>query len=45
MVSCFGCNGIIFGIINTFGFLFVKMRVDLDEAGVEDVATKTCKSS
>ena len=43
MVSCFTCNGIIFGIINTFGILFVKLRTDLEAAGVEDAALKCCK--
>ena len=40
LVSCFLVNGIIFGIINTFGILFVQLKIDLDEAGVEDAATK-----
>lgn len=40
MVSCFVCNGVIFGIINTFGILFVKLRTDLEAAGVEDAALK-----
>jgi hypothetical protein len=43
MVTCFLCNGIIFGIINTFGILFVKLRADLEAAGVEDAAFKCCK--
>ena len=40
LVSCFLVNGIIFGIINPFGILFVQLKIDLDEAGVEDAATK-----
>jgi len=40
MFSCFCCNGIIFGIINTFGILFVKLRSDLEEQGVKDAAFK-----
>eukprot|EP00092_Neocalanus_flemingeri_P006507 GFUD01007014.1.p1 GENE.GFUD01007014.1~~GFUD01007014.1.p1 ORF type:complete len:481 (+),score=96.44 GFUD01007014.1:263-1705(+) len=40
MGSCFLVNGIIFGIINTFGILFVQLKKDMEEAGVEDAATK-----
>eukprot|EP00092_Neocalanus_flemingeri_P032266 GFUD01035077.1.p1 GENE.GFUD01035077.1~~GFUD01035077.1.p1 ORF type:complete len:470 (+),score=60.91 GFUD01035077.1:250-1659(+) len=40
MGSCFLANGIVFGIINTFGILFVKLKADMEEAGVEDAATK-----
>jgi len=40
MTACFLTNGIIFGIINTFGVLFVKLRSDMEEAGEEDAAFK-----
>ena len=40
LLSCFLVNGIIFGIINTFGILFVQLKKDMDKAGVEDAATK-----
>lgn len=40
LVGCFLVNGIIFGIINTFGILFVQLKKDMDAAGVEDAATK-----
>ena len=40
LLSCFLVNGIIFGIINTFGILFVQLKQDMDEAGVEDAASK-----
>lgn len=40
LASCFLVNGIIFGIINTFGILFVQLKKDMEEAGVEDAATK-----
>ena len=43
LVSCFLVNGIIFGVINTFGILFVKLKSDLEKAGVEDAALKCCK--
>ena len=41
MLSCFLVNGIIFGIINTFGILFVQLNKELEEAGVEDAAAKS----
>jgi len=40
MGSCFLVNGIIFGIINTFGILFVQLKKDMEVAGVEDAASK-----
>jgi len=40
LVGCFLVNGIIFGIINTFGILFVQLKKDMVAAGVEDAATK-----
>ena len=42
MFCCFCTNGIIFGIINTFGILFVKLKEDMEDAGVEDAAFKCC---
>ena len=43
LVGCFLVNGIIFGIINTFGILFVQLKKDMVAAGVEDAATKCGK--
>ena len=40
LLGCFLVNGIIFGIINTFGILFVQLKADMDKAGVEDAASK-----
>lgn len=40
MVCSFLVNGIVFSIINTFGILFVKLKEDLETAGVEDAAFK-----
>ena len=45
MASCFLVNGIIFGIINTFGILFVHLKKDMEDAGVEDAATKCGKQA
>ena len=33
LVGCFLVNGIIFGIINTFGILFVQLKKDMEAAG------------
>ena len=43
LIGCFLVNGIIFGIINTFGILFVQLKKDMEEAGVEDAASKCGK--
>ena len=40
LVGCFLVNGIIFGIINTFGILFVELKEEMDQAGVEDASSK-----
>ena len=40
MTACFLANGIVFGIINTFGILFVKLKEEFEDAGVVDAATK-----
>jgi len=40
MFACFLCNGVIFGILNTFGILYVELRQKMEEAGIEDSAFK-----
>jgi len=40
LLGCFLVNGIIFGIINTFGILFVKLIQEMEKAGVEDATSK-----
>lgn len=40
MAACTLVNGIIFGIINTFGILFVRLKMVMEENGVEDAAAK-----
>ena len=40
MACSFIVNGVVFGIINTFGIIFVKLKEILEEAGVEDAAFK-----
>ena len=43
LLGCFLVNGIIFGIINTFGILFVQLKEDMERTGVEDAASKCGK--
>ena len=40
LLGCFLVNGIIFGIINTFGILFVKLIEEMERAGIEDAKSK-----
>ena len=40
MCACFLVNGIIFGIINTFGILFVELKKEMVANGVEDASAK-----
>ena len=40
MSACFLVNGIIFGIINTFGILFVELKKEMVKNGVEDASAK-----
>ena len=38
MLCSFVVNGVVFGIINTFGIIFVKLKDNLEAAGVDDAA-------
>ena len=40
MLCSFTVNGVVFGIINTFGIIFVKLKENLEAAGVEEAAFK-----
>ncbi|XP_031621523.1 monocarboxylate transporter 10 [Contarinia nasturtii] len=40
MISAFFCNSIIFGIINTYGIVFVKINQYLEENGDTEAASK-----
>lgn len=40
MVACFLVNGIIFGIINTYGILYTRLKKLMEESGVEDASAK-----
>ena len=41
MVCSFIVNGVIFGTINTFGIIFVKLKENLDDSGEEEAALKS----
>ena len=40
MVCSFIVNGVVFGIINTFGILFVKLKSSMEAEGDPDAAFK-----
>lgn len=43
MISAFFCNSIIFGIINTYGIVYIKIHQYLEESGDPEAASKACK--
>lgn len=43
MISAFFCNSIIFGIINTYGTVYIKLFQYLKETGDPEAASKACK--
>lgn len=43
-ITSFWTNGTIFGILNTFGLLFVALKEEFEESGEADLAFKICKS-
>ena len=45
VVASFLTNGIIFGIHNCYGIIYVRLKSELEQSGVSDAATKACKSS
>ncbi|XP_039288052.1 monocarboxylate transporter 10 isoform X1 [Nilaparvata lugens] len=40
MVASFLCNGVIFGLINSYSVVYVELQRRLTEAGVEDASSK-----
>ena len=42
-ITSFWCNGTLFGILNTFGILFVALMQEFEDSGDEDLAFKICK--
>ena len=45
VVASFLTNGIIFGIHNCYGIIYVQLKSQLEQNGVESAATKACKSN
>lgn len=44
VVASFLTNGIVFGIHNCYGIIYLRLRSELEQSGVSDAATKACKS-
>lgn len=43
MISAFMCNGILFGIINTYSVIYLSLQRQLKESGDELASSKACK--
>ena len=43
VLASFLTNGIIFGIHNCYGILYLRLKNELEQSGVGDAATKACK--
>jgi len=43
MVCAFMCNGILFGIINTYSVIYLSLQRQLKESGDELASSKACK--
>jgi hypothetical protein len=41
--ASFLTNGIVFGIHNCYGIIYLRLRVQLEQAGVSEAALKACK--
>ena len=41
--AAFWTNGVVFGIINTFGIMYVALLDEFDPEGTKDIAFKTCE--
>lgn len=44
MCCAFMCNGILFGIINTYSVIYLSLQRQLKESGDEAASSKACKS-
>lgn len=46
LISAFLCNGIIFGIINTYGVIYMQLQEQLKMSGDEEASSKagTCRT-
>lgn len=45
VVASFLINGIVFGIHNCYGIIYVHLKMQLEQSGVSDAALKACKSN
>lgn len=43
MICAFMCNGILFGIINTYSVIYLSLQRSLKESGDEQASSKACK--
>lgn len=43
MISAFLCNGILFGIINTYSIIYMSLQKQLKDSGVENASSYACK--
>ena len=43
MIASFLCNGILFGVINTYSVIYVDLQKKLEAAGVTEASSKACK--
>jgi len=43
MVASFLCNGILFGVINTYSVIYVDLQKKLEANGVAESSSKACK--
>ena len=45
VIASFLTNGLIFGIHNCYGIIYLELKNQLEESDVADAATKACKCS
>lgn len=45
MISAFMCNGILFGIINTYSVIYISLQDSLEKSGDAAASGKACKCS
>lgn len=43
MICAFLCNGILFGIINTYSVIYLSLQRQLQESGDEAASSKACE--
>lgn len=43
MIASFLCNGILFGVINTYSVIYVDLQKKLEDNGVAEASSKACK--